>query len=74
VFGYEYVEGDINSRGVSDNYGYYKNIYVFDGTEDLLDRAEHLLTGMKNLDEYLDLLSERLVCSGYKTTGFRSIY
>jgi len=74
VFGYEYVEGDINSRGVSDNYRYYKNIYVFDSASSLLDSAENLLANKEGSGESLDKLSESLASFGYKTPGFRSIY
>lgn len=73
VFGYEYEEGK-SSQYESDNDGYYKNIYVFDDANSLLDSAESLLANTKGSDDHLDKLSESLVSSGYKTPGFRSIY
>ncbi len=73
VFGYEYEEGK-SSQYESDNDGYYKNIYVFDDAESVLEEAEGLLGSDKESEICINELSESLALFGYKTPGFRSIY
>lgn len=73
VFGYEYEEGQ-SSRYESDNDGYYKNIYVFDDAESVLEEVEDLLGSDKESEICINELSESLALFGYKTPGFRSIY
>lgn len=73
VFGYEYEEGK-SSQYESDNDGYYKNIYVFDDAESVLEEAEGLLGSDKESEICINELSESLALFGYKTPDFRSIY
>jgi transcriptional regulator with XRE-family HTH domain len=74
VFGYKYEEGINNGHDKSDNDGYYKNIYVFDDAESVLEEAKGLLGSDKESEICINELSESLVLFGYKTPGFRSIY
>lgn len=73
VFGYEYEEGK-SSQYESDNDGHYKNIYVFEDAESVLEEAEGLLGSYEGSEICINELSESLALFGYKTPGFRSIY